>query len=272
MKKIIFSALRLLKTLYQSRNIIRALAKRDVLSRYSGTQLRGVWEILNPAITLFVFWFVFSFALKTKGPSETPFIIYFITGYLPWIFFSETLSRGSQGVVVHSFLISKTVFASEVLPFVYIFTSAVNHMFLLVLSIFILLLNGVEFSWHFIQIIYYFITLCVILVGLQWILSAINVFNRDIGQGVGIALNLLFWVTPIVWVNNNVIPNKYKWIIDFNPIGYVIDGYRGSLLYHKPIWESWWHQGLFVWSFALVLVVIGAIVFQRLKPHFGDVL
>lgn len=257
--------------LYRGRRTIHALARRDVLSRYSGTIFRGAWELTNPALTLLVFWFVFSVAFKAKGPAGTPFILYFVTGYVPWLFFSESLNRGTQGVVAHSFLIKKMVFSSELLPFVYLTASAINHSLLLILAVIILLFNGVTVSWHWFQLAYYFLTLCAILIGLQWLLSALNVFNRDLGQGVGIVLNVWFWITPVVWVADGVVPSEYQWLIHANPIAYVIDGYRGSLLYQQAVWSNASH-GLYVWSLALGLALIGANVFRRLKPHFGDVL
>ena len=265
------SAINFLLELYRGRRTIRALARRDVLSRYSGTAFRGAWELANPALTLLVFWFVFSVAFKAKGPAETPFILYFVTGYLPWLFFSESLTRGTQGVVAHSFLVKKIVFASELLPFVYLTACAINHCLLLLLAVIILLLNGATITWYWLQLPYYFFVLCAFLIGLQWLLSALNVFNRDLGQGVGVLLNVWFWVTPVVWVAADVVPLKYQWLIRANPVAYVIDGYRGSLLYQQPFWVNW-SQGLYVWFIALVLALLGANVFRRLKTHFGDVL
>jgi len=263
------SALDFLTGLYRGRRTIRALARRDVLSRYSGTVFGGAWELVNPALTLLVFWFVFSVAFKAKGPEGTPFIVYFVAGYLPWLFFSECLSRGTHGVVAHSFLVKKTVFASELLPFVYLTAGALNHALLLILAIIILVANGVPVTWHWIQLPVFFLTMCALLVGMQWLLSSLNVFNRDLGQGVGVVLNVWFWITPIVWVVDGVINDEYRWIIRANPLVYVIDGYRGSLLYQESFWMNW-TQALYVWSFALVAAVLGGGVFRRLKPHFGE--
>jgi len=265
------SAVNFLIQLVEGRRTIRALARREVLSRYSGTLFRGAWELVTPIVTLLVFWFVFSVAFKAKGPAGIPYIVYFVTGYVPWLFFSESISRATQGVVAHSFLVKKMVFPSELLPFVYITSGAINHGLLLLLAIVVLLFNGVTISWHWLQIAYYFLTLCGMLVGLQWLLSAINVFNRDLGQGVGVVLNVWFWITPVVWVVDGVIPSEYQWLVFANPLAYVIEGYRGALLYQQPFWTNW-AQGLYVWGLAIGLAIIGATVFRRLKPHFGDVL
>lgn len=260
-----------LASLYRGRRTIRALAGRQVLSRYAGTLFRGVWEVAHPAMTILVFWFVFSVAFKAKGPEGIPFILYFITGILPWMFFAEVLSSGTQGVVAHSFLVKKMVFPSELLPFVYLAAGSVTHGALLILAGIVLLANGIHFTWYWVQIIYYFFTLCVFTVGLQWLLSAVNVFSRDLGQGVSMVLNILFWATPVVWIADDVVAKEYQWLVSINPVYYVIEGYRGSFLYHKPLWHHWQH-GLYVWGLALVVGVAGAMIFRRLKLHFADVL
>ena len=115
---------------HHERKTNRTLTRRDVLLRYSRTVSRGAWELAKPALNLLVFWIVFSFVFKLKGPLDTPFISYYATGYAPWIFFSECLLRGTQGVLAHNFLV-KGHFSSEPLPFVYLTSSILNHGFLL---------------------------------------------------------------------------------------------------------------------------------------------
>lgn len=241
------------------------------MSRYAGTLLRGAWELIYPAVTILVFWFVFSVAFKAKGPDGIPFIVYFVTGILPWMFFAEGINSGTQGVTSHSFLVKKMKFRSELLPFVYLAVGTLTHGLLLILASAVLLANGIHLTWYWFQVIYYFFTLCAFMLGLQWLLSAITVFRRDLGPGVGMVLNLWFWATPVVWVASGVIPSGYQWLLFANPAYYIIEGYRGSFIYHEPIWQHW-QQGLYVWGVVLALGIIGATVFRRLKPHFGDVL
>jgi lipopolysaccharide transport system permease protein/teichoic acid transport system permease protein len=121
------------------------------------------------------------------------------------------------------------------------------------------------------QCIYYFVAACGLVIGIQWLLSALMVFHRDLGQVVGVLLNLAFWATPVVWVAEGVVPAEARWILFANPFTYVIDGYRHSLLDAQPFWRDW-EQGLYVWGLAICLFALGGTVFRRLKPHFADVL
>lgn len=262
---------RLAAQLFLSRQTVIALAKRYLLSRYAGTLLGGVWEVLHPALTILVLWFVFSQAFKARGPDGMPFILYFVTGIVPWLFMSEAINQGTHAVVTHRFLVKKMVFPSEILPFVYLSAGAISHLLLLVLAAIVLLVNGVRVNLYWLQCVYYFLAACGLVVGIQWLLSALMVFHRDLGQVVGVVLNLAFWATPVVWVAEGVVPPEARWILFANPFTYVIEGYRHSLLDAHPFWIDW-EQGLYVWGLSLCLLALGGTVFRRLKPHFADVL
>ena len=105
---------------------------------------------------------------------------------------------------------------------------------------------------------------------LSWILAALNVFHRDLGQALGVILMLWFWLTPIVWPLN-ALSGTARWIVELNPMLYVIEGYRQSFLYAEPAWHNW-QGGLYFWALTGLLSLAGPAVFHRLKPHFSDVL
>jgi lipopolysaccharide transport system permease protein/teichoic acid transport system permease protein len=257
--------------LFSARRTIQALAGRQIQMRYSGTLFRGAWEILHPVVTILLYWFVFSIAFKARGPEGIPFIAYFITGMLPWMCFAEGIQSGGQGVVSHGFLIKKMVFKSELLPFVFLVAGGLNHGLLMILASGILIANGVPITWCWLQVAYYFITMCSLMLGLQWLLSSLTVFHRDLGQAVTMGLNVVFWSTPVVWVAKSVLSPEYQWVLFLNPLCYIVEGYRASLLYNEPIWLNW-QQALYVWALLVLLAATGFTVFRRLKPHFGDVL
>jgi lipopolysaccharide transport system permease protein/teichoic acid transport system permease protein len=95
------------------------------------------------------------------------------------------------------------------------------------------------------------------------------VFHRDLGQAMSAALSLWFWLTPIVW-SPELIPSQFRLILEFNPIYYVVDGYR-SLMTGVPFWLNW-REAIRFWSVTGPVLVVGAYVFRRLKPDFADVL
>jgi lipopolysaccharide transport system permease protein/teichoic acid transport system permease protein len=110
----------------------------------------------------------------------------------------------------------------------------------------------------------------VLALGLSWITSALVVFVRDVGQVVLVVLQFGFWATPIFW-NLDMMPAQVRMWLKLNPMYYLVQGYRDSFLHFVPFWQ---HPALTVyfWSVTAVIFIAGAMIFQRLKSSFADVL
>ena len=123
---------------------------------------------------------------------------------------------------------------------------------------------------YWIQTLYYLFATSVLILGLSWVTSSVVVFFRDIGQFVTMIIQFGFWLTPIFW-NIDTIPKQYHWIIQLNPMAYIVDGYRNSMIYHKWFWEDM-GMTIYFWIVTLVIFVLGGLTFKKLRPHFADVL
>jgi len=255
--------------LYRYRRVIWAMAKHDMASRYVGTIGGVFWAVLHPALTVLIYWFVFAVGFKAQGPAGMPFILYFISGLVPWIFFSEVLLSSTNAVTANSSLIKKTFFPSEVLPLVHFVSSSFSHLVLLFILFILAWSYGYGPRFTVIQLIYYYGALGCFLLGLSWLVGSLQVFHRDLGQAISAVLNLWFWLTPVVW-SPELIPPKFRVILELNPIYYVVDGYR-SLMTGVPFWQHWL-EALYFWSVTGPVLLLGAYVFRRLKPDFADVL
>jgi ABC-type polysaccharide/polyol phosphate export permease len=108
-----------------------------------------------------------------------------------------------------------------------------------------------------------------ILLGLGWLTSSTNLFVSDVANIVAILIQFGFWLTPIFW-NISMIPQQYHWIIKLNPVCYLIQGYRDSLVAHVPFWDHLL-QGAYFWVLTAVLLLSGIAVFGKLRPHFAEV-
>ena len=97
-----------------------------------------------------------------------------------------------------------------------------------------------------------------------------NVFYRDISQALGVLLNLWFWMTPIVWLME-MIPEKYAYFLNFNPMMYIVMGYKYSFIYHIPFWHHY-KTGIYFWSVSLLFFVVGGLIYRKLKMEFTEVL
>lgn len=245
------------------------MAVRDLSGRYVGTFGGAMWAILHPLATVIIYWFVFSVGFKAQGPAGMPFILYFITGLVPWIFFSEVLSSSISAVTANAQLIKRTNFPAEILPVVHLISSSFAHLVLVLMTCILARRYGYGPSLSVFRIFYYYLALTCFVLGLSWLLSSFQVFHRDIGQAMSVILNLWFWLSPIVWSTQLIPPTVVEWL-QYNPISFVVDGYRISLL-GGIAWMDWKDDFRF-WVVTAPVFILGSYVFKKLKSEFAEVL
>lgn len=246
------------------------LTRHDFKSRYLGSHLGLIWAFVQPSILLLIMWFVFQIGFKSAPLQDVPFILWLMCGMIPWFFLSDSIITATNAVIDQSFLVKKVVFRVSILPIVKILSALIVHMFFIVILCIMFICYGYSPSPYWLQSIYYLIGAIAFVLGLSWITSSVVVFARDIAQFIGIILQLAFWGTPIFW-SLDTVPQQYRWLFKLNPVYYVIEGYRDSFIRHTTFWH---HPvlSLYFWSITVVLLIIGAFVFRKLRPHFADVL
>ena len=270
MSRIFFSGVGFLKLVFGNRRMLFSLAATDFKKHYLSSYLGLFWAIIHPIATTLIMWFVFELAFKAKPVNGIPFVLWLVSGLFPWFYFSDAAVSSTSSLVEHDFLIKKMVFPIGTLPIVKIISSVLIHFVFLSILAILLIAYGIRPGWYWLQLPYYMFALSVFLLGLSWFLSALAVFVRDVSQVVAMAVQIGFWATPLLWSPSLLAENK-QWIADLNPIYYITNGYRGSLLFEQSVLDNP-GQTLYFWAFTTFLLVIGALTFQRLKPHFADVL
>lgn len=258
------------KSIIKQRRLIISMAKRDVKSQYVGSTLGLVWTFIHPLVLIFVFWVVFSVGFKSIPASNVPFVVWLTAGMTCWFAFADMLSGSTNAVVWHSNLIKKTIFPSQILPVIKIVSSLVAHAIFVLILMGLLFLQDQPFSFFYFQSLYYLFSLLVLVIGVSWLTSALNVFVRDISQAVALGLQVGFWATPIFW-DITIMPQKVQTVLKLNPMFYIVQGYRDSFLNFIPFWDHPFLT-LYFWGVAISLFILGAVVFNRLQPQFSDVL
>ncbi len=256
--------------LYRRRSLIFEMAKRDISSQYVGSLLGFFWTFVNPVITTFILWFVFSKGFKSAPKGNVPFVVWLTAAMSIWNTFAEIVSGSTSVILNNSHLVKKVVFPLSILPVVRLVASFITHFVFLFVLIVLILLYKLPFSLYWLQAFYYFAAMSVLVLGLSWITSSINIFARDTGQIVNVILQLGFWSTPIFW-DPSIMPEKAQSLINLNPMFYIVQGYRDSFIYFVPFWHHW-PLTLYYWGVTGSVFVLGAIIFLRLRPHFADVL
>ncbi len=254
----------------QKRTLIVELAKRDIMTQYVSSFMGFFWIFINPLFMISILWFVFSVGLRVRPQGDVPFVVYLTAGIAIWNTFSEVISLSTDVIITNSHLVKKVVFNLSILPIVKLAGSFITHSVFLLLLMVLILLHGMSFSVYWFQALYYFLAMSILALGLSWAFSSVNVFARDTSQIVKIILQFGFWGTPIFW-DIGIMPQKVQFILKFNPMYYIVQGYRESFIYFVPFWK---HPltTLYFWAVAMLLFVVGALIFKRLRPHFADTL
>lgn len=261
---------RFLRDIYRSKRLLIDLAKNDFKSRYMGNYLGILWAFIQPSVMIGIFWFVFEVGFKSMPVDNFPFILWLMTGMIPWFFFAESLQSATQSVLSNSFLVKKVVFRVSLLPIIQIISSLTIHLFFVLCIFGIFLYYGYTPTLYWLQIPYYIFCTIVLVLGVSWLTSSIVVFFRDLSQIVSMIIQFGFWLTPVFW-SMKILPEEYHEAFKCNPAYYLVEGYRDSFIYQTWFWERA-DLSIQFWIITLVLFFCGAVVFRKLRPHFADVL
>lgn len=262
------NSLRLVKDIYEDRRLLIDLSTKDVQRRFSGTYFGMVWGLLQPLMTLIVYWVVFQFAFRSGDVGDIPFILWFMSGMICWLFISESFSCASNSLLEYNYLIQKVKFNINILPLVKILSSFYIHLFFLAIVLFICCLFGYWPTIRMIQLLYYAFATIVLVFGLSLLTSSIMVFFRDLNQIISIILLIGMWATPICWNLDYFGPSVQK-VLKFNPFYYLVEGYRDAILGRKWLTDIS-DLGVYYWIVTLIILFLGMFVYTKLKPHFAD--
>lgn len=265
------SLLRIPLEIFRDRGMFLTIVKNDFQARFAGSYLGLFWAYVQPVITLCLYWFVFQFGLRAGNVSEHPFILYLMAGLIPWFYFSESWGGASGSLVEYSYLVKKVVFNVNFLPVIKVCSALFVHLVFVGIVLILSLVYGYGFHPYLLQLLYYMLCNMILVLGLSYITAACTVFFRDMTQIVNIVLTIGIWMTPIMWNAESTMAGKLLMVFKLNPMYYIVDGFRDSLLekvwfWEKPVWS------IYFWCFAIAVYLVGVKMFNRLKTHFSDVL
>jgi lipopolysaccharide transport system permease protein len=255
-----------LKKIWNYRELLHFLTKRDIQVRYKQTVLGGLWAIIQPVFTMIVFTLLFG--RLAKMPSDgIPYPIFVYAGLLPWTYFANALSASGNSLVGSANLITKVYFPRLIVPASASLAGLLDFFVaMLVLGVLMIYYQFVPgFAVFLFPVLVGLTFLCAVGAGL-W-LSALNVQYRDIRYVIPFLVQLWMFVSPVIYPVS-MIEQKYQWLLALNPMGGVIKAYRASLLGHLPI--DWFLLGISS-VIIIVLFISGLFYFKRMERTFADV-
>ena len=253
--------------IWNYRELLYFLTKRDIKVRFNQTVLGGLWAIIQPLFTMLVF--TLFFGKLAKMPSEgVPYPIFVYAGLLPWTYFANALTASGNSLVGNANLITKVYFPRIII------TASASLSGLIDFAIAMIVLGLLMIYYQFLPgvaiLLFPFLVgltfLCAVGVGL-W-LSALNVEYRDIRYAIPFLVQLWLFVSPVIYPVS-LVSKKYQWLLALNPMGGVIDAYRASLLGHRPIdWTLLAISTVMIFG----ILVSGLYYFRRMEKTFADVI
>lgn len=251
----------LVSDIYLYRELIWALALKDLKLRYKRSALGFLWALLNPALLMLVLSLVFATILKQAIPN---YPIFLLSVLLPWTFFSQSLSYATESIVGNGDLIKKVWVAKSVFPVAAVVSNMINLLLSLIPLVLIIFLMHHPFhvTWLFLPVP--LLALMITTLGASFFFATANVYYRDVSHILQIVLQAWFYVTPIIY-ELKVFPGKYQWLFKLNPMIYVLNGFRLAVYYGElPRWPSL----LITFVCAFGALMAGFSIFRRHQDEF----
>jgi homopolymeric O-antigen transport system permease protein len=263
-----------LRELWQYRELVRNLVVRDLKVRYKSSFLGIAWSWLNPLLMMGVYTVLFTVLLRNDSIPHYP--VYLLCGLLPWNFFSDSMIQATGSIVSSAPLLKKVYFPGSVLPVAAVLSNLVNFLIALPLFFGLALLLGVRPTWWILLLPVTILIQVVFTIGITLLLSTVNVFFRDTQIILGIITLAWFFLTPIFYPINavpqqvtwlGVTFNAQLWLRRLNPMASLIASYQDMLYWGVPTGLDFLARTAVT---ALIVLVVGYLVFQHYSSRFGE--
>lgn len=262
-----------LYNIYLGRHLLRQFARREVESRYRGSFLGVVWSLIVPLFMLTIYTFVFSVIFKARWHpqeqgSQFEYAVALFAGLIAFNVFAEMVNRSPGLVVSNPNYVKKVVFPLEILP-VSVLVSALFHALIGVFALIVVkvvLMGNVSMTVILLPLAA--LPLVGLTLGVGWFLASLGVYVRDTPHAVGVATQILFFLTPIIYPIEAV-PEGLRPILRLNPLSEIVESFRCVLVWNQaPDWSVW----LRVMIASAVVVLLGYTWFMKTKAGFADVI
>lgn len=254
-----------LREIYDYREMIFMLVRRDLRGRYQASVLGFFWTFLNPLLQLGVYTIVFSMIMRANIDK---YYLFLFVALIPWMFLASSIQVGATTIVAQKDMVTKIRFPRQVLPIAHVTTCFVNMLLCLVV---VFVVVGFSIGLNPIALIYLIPTMLVeyvFVLGLTLIFSAVTVYFRDMEHILGIAVMAWQFLSPVMypkeWVPDQLLP-----IFNLNPMVPVINAYRTILYYKAPPDLSTMFSAL---GMGVFFLITGWWIFEKLQRRFAEVL
>ncbi len=257
-----------MKELWNHRELLFTLTKREIVSRYKQTFFGLGWSLLQPVLQTIVYTIAFSLVLKTPSAGGIPYTVFVFANLTLWTYFSSTTINAMNSLRNNASLITKVAFPREIIPLSAILSGLFDFFVTFIVLVFVNLFYGFFPNFRFIYIPAILIVEILFILDLALVLSVLTVVRRDLTYIVTFFISLYMFLTPIFFPLQ-ALPETFQRFYFLNPMGAIIDAFKNAIFYNlEPRWYS-----LSVATVILVILFFPCYkFFKRAEKMFADVL
>lgn len=258
-----------MREIFENRNLLRRMFRRDIETRYQGSIFGIMWAVATPLLLLAAYWLVIGRLLGAKwGVDGAGYPLNLFAGLILHIFFAEVVGRSPDLILENGTYVKKVVFPLGILSMMAVLTA----LFHLLISVLLLLAGqivwgeGVPLTWIHVPVVIF--PLLPMTLGVSWFVSSLAVYVRDVRQVVALGLTLLMFLSPIFYPLDLIDETLRDWFY-LNPLTLPIEQFRQVALNGTP--PDWVALGIYS-GIALLVALLGGLWFQKTKSGFPDVI
>jgi len=259
------------RTLGRTRlSLILYVARRDLDRRYAGSTLGALWALAFPVLQILVYWAVATYGLRLGQGSVYPLGALLIAGMAPWFALSDALGGMTRSFTSNAALLKRLVVPPAIMPLASLVAALMVHAAIVVIAVLALWALGHPPVPSLAALFYFAACGALFALASGTLLALANAAFRDVGQALGPLLMLWFWATPIVWPAA-ALPARLQPLVTWNPLAFLVDGYRFALLGRAADLPSI-EATMAFWAITALLGLVAWLAFRRFKRELGDYL
>ncbi|WP_195556290.1 ABC transporter permease [Weissella cibaria] len=259
-----------MREIFLNAPIANRLARFNVKARWADNYLGSIWDYLEPTIYIGTYFLVFGRGLYNGSVNGQPYILWLLTGIVPWYFIQGAFNKGLMSIKSQLGLLTKVRFPMSVAPVMSMLEEVRRFIVMSIVMVAVLWSFGVTPNIHWLQYAYVFVAMFATVLAQNLINSTLTVVIPDFKPAMAALFRILFF-TSGVFINLDAkhLPFVVVTIIKMFPFYYIIESSRDAFLYHVWFWDKA-SNALFFWLLTLLMLMVGSMIHLRFRERFID--
>lgn len=260
-----------LASIYQNRWLAGYMVQREISKGTKSSFLGFAWVFLTPLLMVILYTLIFSQVIGLRFrevDSVTNFGLYLFCGLIPFMAYTDSVNQGVTSIRGNATLVQKLVFPTEILPLTPAVAALVSQLFSLVALVTLALAFGNNIPWTIVLLPLLMIPQLLFMLGLAYLVAVVGTYLPDVKETLRALVRASFFATPIIWPPERAYEAGLGFLVDYNPLAILVEGYRNLIL--DGTLPGLGFLG-FV-AFAAVLFALSFVLFVRVKKNFGDLM